>query len=84
MNKKHTKPVPLTEMTPLVDATIRIPGRAAELMRLAMMHDLGARHFSMKAMIGKLCEKYAQAIIAERGVSVPAHLMDCNTKGGAR
>ena len=82
MNKKQIKTAPLPEMTTLGDVAVRIPGRAAELMRLAMMHDPGTRDLTMKAMLGILCIQYAEGIIAERGVSVPAHLMDC--KEGAR
>ena len=51
-------------------------------MRLAMMHDPGTRDLTMKAMIGILCIQYAEGIIAERGVSVPAYLI--KPKGGAR
>jgi hypothetical protein len=84
VNKKPIKTAPLPGMPPLGDAAVRIPGRAAELMRLAMMHDPGTRDLTMKAMLGIICVQYAEKIIAERGVSVPAHLMDCKIKGGAR
>ena len=82
--KKQIKTVPLPGITTLDDVAVRIPGRAAELMRLAMMHDPVFRDLTMKAMLGNLCIQYAYAVIAERGVSVPAHLMGCKTKGGAR
>lgn len=84
MNKKQIKTAPLPGMTPLGDVAVRIPGRAAELVRLAMMHDPASRDTSMKSMLGNLCIQYASAVIAERGVSVPAHLMDCRAKEGAR
>jgi hypothetical protein len=83
VKKKRIKPVPLPVIPPLRDAVVRIPVRAAELMRLAMMHDPGARDLSMKSMLGYICIQYAEAVIAERGVSVPAHL-DSRAKGGAR
>ena len=84
MIKKQIKTVPLPGITTLEDVAVRIPGRAAELVRLAMMHDPAARNTSMKSMLGSLCIQYAYAVIAERGVSVPAHLMGCRLKGGAR
>ena len=83
MNKKRIKTAPQPGMTPLGDAFVRIPGQAIELVRLAMMHDPGSRGRSMKAVIGILCANYAEAVIAERGVTIPAHL-DSQAKGGDR
>mgnify|MGYP003658165310 CR=1 FL=1 len=84
MNKKNAKTVPLPGITTLEDVAVRIPGRAAELVRLAMMHDPVFRDTSMKSMLGTLCIQYAERVIAERWVSVPAHLMDPQFKGFAR
>lgn len=83
MNKKPIKTAPLPGMTPLVDAVVRIPGQAIELVRLAMMHDPRTRGMTQRSMLGSLCIKYAEAVIAERGVSVPAHLAS-RADGGAR
>jgi hypothetical protein len=70
-------------MEEMDDAIVRVPGRAAELVRLAMMHDPVARGMSMKSMLGSLCIQYAEGVIAERGVSVPEHLA-LRSNGGAR
>lgn len=70
-------------MEEMDDAIVRVPGRSAELVRLAMMHDPVARGMSMKSMLGLLCIQYAEGVIAERGVTVPSHL-DSRAKGGAR
>ena len=84
MTKKKPKTSTLPRLTPIADGVVRIPGYYMELLRLAMMHDPGSRGRSMKSVIGILCANYAEGVIAERGVTIPAHLIDCKTTGGAR
>lgn len=44
------------------------------LVRLAMMHDPTTRGIGQRALLGIICIEYAERVIADHGVRVPAHL----------